>query len=217
MATYNGMIGFWAKRTMDPEPQFISVPSGNPDDIAKAKSDWMTRSGYSGNMSSNNVEWVGDDYGQYFNDLATGNVKKFTGAVTDPLEQDYFDNVLRQIEDEYRAQRGQAQQSYNTLVQQMKESRQLYNKDMERTYGSALEKTNISAYDRGVGDSGIKQKQMTGLGEEKQYQVEQKDLLEKQKEQIASQDLQNRLDTISRSEQRAKFGVSNPYAGYTYT
>lgn len=220
-AILNGQKGFWAKRSMDANPVFISVGgTGVSDaDVDKAKAEWTKRTGYEGTQAQNNVQWVGDDPNQMYTDIATGNVAGFSKATPDAEEEDYFDNLLRQIEQESASARAAANQSHDTLVKQLKESRQLYDKDLERTYGRALEKANIGIYNRGVEDSGLKGRDFGYLTEDKQYQTEQKDLLDKQKQEIADIDLKQRLDTIARSEERAKFNASNAvrtYADYSY-
>jgi len=216
MATYQNQKGFWVKRAMDINPQWISVREGTDEAIEKAKKEWASRNTYTGDMAVNNVQWVGEDPATMYTDVVTNNTKKYTGATVDPLEEDYLDNLMRQVEEQYGAQKSYAKEDYNTLVSQLKEGRDLWQKDMEKTYGQSLEKANVNVYDRGVQDSGIKGRQTTDMTENKVYQEDQQNLIEKQKKQIANQSLRQNLENINRSEERAKFGIKNTYAGYTY-
>ena len=150
-------------------------------------------------------------------DVVTGNVKPYSPATPNAVEDTYLDEMLKQVEQESTAQRGYAQQGYNTFVQQLKESRDLWNKDLEKTYGRTLEKANVNVYERGVQDSGIKGKQTTEIGQDKAYQAEQRDLLETQKQQIVSQDLKQRMESIGRQEERSRASFKSPYAEYSYT
>lgn len=150
-------------------------------------------------------------------DVVTGNVKPYSGATPNAVEDTYLDEMLREVEEESKVQRANAQQGYNTLVQQLKEGRDLWNKDLEKTYGRTLEKANVNVYDRGVQDSGIKNRQTTEISDDKAYQVEQQDLVAKQKMQIADQSLKQSLDSIARSEARARASYKSPYAEYSYS
>ena len=151
-----------------------------------------------------------------YKDIVTGNVGNYSPAPVDPLEETYLDEMFRQIETESTAQKRNTQESYGTLVGQLKESRDLWNKDLEKTYGRTLEKANVSVYDRGIQDSGIRGQKTTEISENKAYTTEQRDLLEKQKQEIADQDLKQRLESIARSEERSRSSYKSPYAAYSY-
>lgn len=233
MAIYQNQKGFWAKRAMDSVPQFIAVGGTDVPDalVEQTKKEWATRTGYTGNQATNNVEWVDSNtYSnaneatkKFYTDIASGNVAAYSPATPDPVEENYFDTALKLVEEESAGQKNVAQQSYDTLVNQLKESRDLFNTNLESEYGKALEQANIGVYSRGVGDSGIKNEEMSGVTGEKEYKTAQEDLLEKQKKEIASQDLQNKMDAIARQETQSKFSISNskasasPYAKYSYT
>lgn len=150
-------------------------------------------------------------------EVVTGNVTPFVGATPNVVEDTYLDEMLREVEEESKRQRANAQQGYNTLVQHLKEGRDLWNKDLEKTYGRTLEKANVNVYDRGVQDSGIKTRQTTEISDDKAYQTEQQDLVEKQKMQIADQSLKQSLDSIARSEARTRASYKSPYAEYSYS
>ena len=208
MALKDGQLGFWAKRTQDANPQFISLSPGETD-VEKWKNEWRDRE---------NTQWVGDTPDDFYNFYEPSS--KFTEEGADVVDDTYFDVLLKDIESEYSAQRGQAEQSYETLSSQMKESRTLFDKGMERDYGNLLEDVNISAYGRGTGESGIKGRDITETTEEKDYVTEQRDLLEEQKQEIASQERADRLSSISRSESRARSNLqssrdSSPYSDYS--
>jgi len=210
-AVDNNTQGFWAKRDVDASPIWVSFDPGlTPTQKAAQIQDWTKRK---------STQWLGNDATTYSKDIAKAQSSYQPSTVNTPESTTLFDQLLKAVDDEYASQRSKANQGYNTLVSQLKESRDLWNVDMERTYGSVLEKANVSVYDRGVEDSGIKGKMMTGLTEDKNYQNEQRDLLEKQKKQIASQDLKDQLSAISRAEGRAKLSLQtskseSPYKDY---
>lgn len=225
MALYNGQKGFWVKRAMDTNPQFISVGGADTPDseVNRYKEEWKRRTGYTGEQAANNVQWVGEDPNRMATDIATGNVTVYKPASVDPVEENYFDTALRLVEEKATEQRSQAQASYNTLVQQLKESRELFNTNLESEYGKALEQANIDVYARGIGESGIKENIVGDVTGEKEYKSEQQDLLDKQKKEIASQELQDKMANIALQEKSSKFNISasrasdNPYAKYSYT
>lgn len=223
MAIFGNQKGFWVKRGLDTNPTFVSVGGLDAPDseVEKWKAEWAKRNTYTGDQASNNVQWVGEDPTKMPTDLATQTVTPFTPSVPDPIEENYFDTALREVEESASRSRGRTETSYRTLVQQMKEGRELFNKNQERDYGRALENININAYARGVGDSGIKTRDIREVGTEKALQTEEKNLFEKQKLQIADEERRQRLEDIATQERRSKYAVStsragdNPYAKYS--
>lgn len=209
MAIFGGQKGFWVKRVDDASPIFISVGGMDvPDaDVEKSKNEWSKR---------DYVQWAGDDPNSIYTDIATGNVAAFSKATPDVVENTYLDELLSQVEEESQTSKTRALESNRLLVQQMKEGRELWNKDLEKTYGRALEKANVNIYERGIQDSGIKSREIEGLSEEKTFQTEQRNLLETQRQQIASENLKARLENIAQSEKRARLSYKSPYADYSY-
>lgn len=215
MATLNGQQGFYAKRTSDSAPIFISV--GDGQDIQEQMNVWKARNTYSGNMAGNNVEWVGDNPDNYKFDIASGNINKFTPKGPDVVNDTYFDNLMKMADESYSAQRGKANQQYTTLLQYIKEDRELFDEDQSRTYAKTLQKVNENAYARGVGDSGIKEENITDTTQEDQFKTKQQNVYESQKKNLASQDLQYSLGSINRAQNATRESLSrSPYANYAY-
>ncbi len=211
MAIVNGQKGIWVKKKGDASPVFVGLGQADtPDEQIEASKQGILKS------IGGNVEWSGEDPSDFNIQAATGNVKAFTPATPDVVGDTYFDTLLKQTQQEYQAQRGLAQQSYSQFTQQLKESRQLFNKNLEQSYGKALQKVNVNAYDRGVGDSGVKTENFRDTTKDKEYTNEQRDFEDKQREAIASTDLQNRLDAIGRTEERARASFKSPYGQYSY-
>lgn len=165
-------------------------------------------------MAYDTSQWMGSSPNYYGN--AVGYVNPYTPAGANAVENSYFDVLLKQTQDNAERQRQVAQQSHDTLVKQMKESRQLFNEDLSRSYGEKLQKANESAYSRGVGNSGIQTNAVNTTTNEKNFQVKNQDLLDKQKQEIADQSLQNQLSSIAASEASSRASFKSPYANYSY-
>lgn len=145
---------------------------------------------------------------------------KVDKATPDIVNNDYFNNLLDITEKQFSQQRGAVEQNYNSLVDSLKQSKELFNAGMEQDYGKALENLNIDVYSRGVQEGGIKGRELTDLGQNKDNQVKSHDLLDTQKQLIASQDRQQKLDELALSESKSKLSIarqaSSPYAKYSY-
>lgn len=218
MAVFNNQKGFWAKRGSDTNPTFVSVGGlDTPDSVVEQqKKIWKERTNYTGDLAGNNVQWVGEDPNTIYTDIAAGNVTAFTPEGANAVEDTYFDTLLKNIENQYAGEREQAAASRDTLVKQLKESRVLFNEDLERTYGKALQKANADAYSRGIGNSGIRKDTFREAGTEKNYQTRSQDLRDQQKEEIANQDYQFRMQQIQQEEARARAAAKSPYATFQY-
>lgn len=142
-------------------------------------------------------------------------------APPDVVNTDYFNNLLEVTEKQYGQKRGVAEQSYQTFITQLKEGRELFNADLEGEYGKALENMNVNVYARGVEDSGIKDRKATEIAGAKESAILEKDIVDKQKAEIADQERQQKLAELSLGEREAKLRIgrqaSSPYTSYSYT
>ena len=142
-------------------------------------------------------------------------------APPDVVNTDYFNNLLDVTEQQYSQKRGATEQSYQTFIDQLKTGRELFNADLEGEYGKALEDMNVNVYSRGVEDSGIKGRKATEIAGAKESAVLEKDILDKQKAEIADQERQQKLADLSLGEREAKLRIgrqaSSPYTDYSYT
>lgn len=206
MATWNGQTGFWAKREQDAAPIFVGLPPGETD-IEKWKNDWRIRS---------NTQWVGDTAEQYNVDMAAGKPQQFTPAAPDTVADTYFDVMLKDIEQTSRVQTERANQGYDTFVRYLKEGRALFDEDLSRSYAKSLSKINENAYARNVGRSGIRENNFREAGTERDFQVKQKDIQDRQKEEIANEERRQRLQDIEMSAARSRASMKSPYATYQY-
>lgn len=165
-------------------------------------------------MAYDTSSWMGSSPNYYGNSV--GYVNPYTPAAPNVVDDTYFDVLLKNTQSQFDMQRNQAQQQHDTLVKHMKESRELFNEDLSRSYGEKLQKANEAAYARGVGNSGIQKNAINTETTDKNFQVKNQDLLEKQKQEIADQDLQQKMDAISQSQAQSRASYKSPYANYSY-
>lgn len=202
-SAYAGQRGFWAKRSQNAEPEFISVATG---DIESVKQQWAKQSG---------VDWVGDSPNDFYTNYQPGS--KNTAKGTDVVEDTYFDVMLKDIQGEYGAQRQSVESGYETFLKQVKQDRELFNVSLEKDYGKALESLNISTQNRGVqGAGGIQGRQTTDITKEKDLNVERQNILESQKKYLASEQRQESLDSIARAETRSRSRATSAYSNSPY-
>lgn len=211
MAIRDGQLGFWAKRSEQAAPEFVAVPDGYAGGLDAAKKNWTGRS---------NTEWVGEDPQDFYFEAATGNVKKFTPAVNDPVEETYFDEILRNIEDDAQALRNRAQQSHETFIKHLKEGRELFDEDLSRQYGKSLQKLNEGQYMRGLASSGVRDAAFSDVTADRDFTVKDRNITDAQKQEVKRQDLSYQLDSINRTEMQTKQArdraMASPYAKFSY-
>lgn len=211
MATRDGQLGFWAKRSENAAPEFIAVPNDYKGGVEAAKTDWQKRS---------NTEWVGEDPQSFYYDSAVGNVKKFTPAVNDPVEETYFDEMLRSVEDDATRARGIARQSYDTFIKHLKEDRALFDEDLGRQYGKQLQQQNQGTYNRGLANSGIRNEAFRDTTQDRDFSTKQRETFDKQKEEIKTQDLNNQFAQIAATERQNRQSLdrakASPYAKFSF-
>jgi len=211
MAVNNGQKGFWVKKVGDASPVFIGLGQADtPDSVVESSKQNMLK------QLGQNVEWSGEDPGDFNISAATGNVKQNTPASPDLVGDTYFDTLLTNLDKTSAEQSRISQQGLDTYLAYLKKDRQLFNEGMARSYGQALQKANINAYDRGLGDSGVKTENFRDTTTEKDYTEKQRDFSDQKAEVQARQQFENNEVMRKLAEERTRASIKSPYAEYQY-
>ncbi len=213
---YNGQKGIWVKKTTDASPVFIGLGQADtPDEIVNKSQEQIL------NQLGDKVQWSGEDPNQFATSSATGNVSPYSAANPNPVENNYFDTLLSQVEQKTASETKNVEQDYQMFVGQLKQSRDLFNKNLEEDYGKALEDANINVYARGVGESGIKTGALKDTTRVKEAKTAKQDIKDQQALADAQRQREQRLQSIAESDASSKFSAasraSNPYSSYSYT
>ena len=212
MAVNNGQKGFWLKKKSDTAPVWVGLGTADTPDaqIEMSKKQFIDQI----NKSGAGVEWSGESPTDY--NVSGGTITPNAPAGPDVVGDTYFDVMLKNIEKQSGESSRVSQQGFDSFLANLKRDRQLFNKDLERDYGKALEQINVQSYARGVGDSGIKTKGFDEAETTKDLTTEKRDVSDQQREIAARQDFENAEAMRKLGEQRQRASLKSPYANYQY-